>query len=88
MTIELREPPPTLHLDNDIEVIPQDVGNIGLERDKTLPSPVTAVEALQRWNSPKVNKYRTFATFYTFVVMGANDAAYGVSRKLETFIRY
>jgi hypothetical protein len=37
------------------------------------------VHALERWNSPASNIPRTFATFWSFVIMGANDAAYGVS---------
>jgi hypothetical protein len=48
---------------------------------ENLPSPTTAgPEKLERWNSPKVNMWRTFAAFWSFVVMGSNDAAYGVSR--------
>lgn len=42
-------------------------------------SPPTAVNALEKWNHPRVNVYRTLATFWTFLVMGANDAVYGVS---------
>lgn len=34
---------------------------------------------LEKWNQPRVNIHRTFATFWSFLVMGANDAAYGVS---------
>jgi hypothetical protein len=34
--------------------------------------------ALEKWNQPQINVYRTFATFFSFLVMGANDAAYGV----------
>ncbi|GME51337.1 hypothetical protein GTA08_BOTSDO05339 [Neofusicoccum parvum] len=44
---------------------------------ETLPSPTTATEKLQAWNNPPVNKYRTFAAFWSFFIMGANDAAYG-----------
>ena len=43
-----------------------------------LPPPSTAVEALQRWNSPPGNKWRLFATFFAFTVVGLNDAANGV----------
>ncbi|KAJ5963202.1 Major facilitator superfamily domain general substrate transporter [Penicillium vulpinum] len=32
---------------------------------------------LEKWNQPRVNIHRTFATFWSFLVMGANDAAYG-----------
>ncbi|KAF2428831.1 MFS general substrate transporter [Tothia fuscella] len=45
--------------------------------DGALPSPTTATEQLQRWNHPRKNTFRTFATFWGFVIMGANDAAVG-----------
>jgi fucose permease len=32
---------------------------------------------LERWNSPRTNLYRSGAAFWSFVVMGSNDAAYG-----------
>lgn len=32
---------------------------------------------LEKWNQPRINIHRTFATFWSFLVMGANDAAYG-----------
>lgn len=35
--------------------------------------------ALEKWNEPRINAYRSFATFWSMLVMGANDAAYGVS---------
>lgn len=35
--------------------------------------------ALEKWNHPRINVYRSFATFWSFLVMGSNDAAYGVS---------
>lgn len=46
--------------------------------DETTPPP-TAVSTLECWNKPRSNIYRTLATFWSFLVMGANDAAYGVS---------
>lgn len=45
--------------------------------DDTPPS--GAVSALQRWNNPRGNMFRIGACFWCFLVMGANDAAYGVS---------
>ncbi|KZN87414.1 Bypass of stop codon protein [Penicillium chrysogenum] len=33
---------------------------------------------LEKWNQPRINIHRTFATFWSFLVMGANDAAYGL----------
>lgn len=41
--------------------------------------PGAAVSALQRWNHPRDNIHRLAACFWCFLVMGANDAAYGVS---------
>ena len=44
---------------------------------ESLPSPTTqAAEKLERWNQSRTNVYRTFAAFWSFVVMGSNDAAY------------
>ena len=39
--------------------------------------PAEAVSVSQRWNQSKTNMYKTFSTFLGFLVMGANDAAYG-----------
>lgn len=39
--------------------------------------PDHAVSALERWNGSKANVFKTIATFVGFIVMGANDAAYG-----------
>lgn len=36
-------------------------------------------EELERWNSTPRNIAKTLATFWAFLVMGANDSAYGVS---------
>jgi len=44
-----------------------------------LPSPTTATaEKKERWNHPRTNLWRTLSTFWCFIMMGANDAAYGV----------
>jgi hypothetical protein len=44
-----------------------------------LPQPSTSVSIAERWNYPSANVYRTLAIFFAFTIMGANDAAYGVS---------
>ncbi|KAJ5541868.1 Major facilitator superfamily domain general substrate transporter [Penicillium sp. DV-2018c] len=36
-----------------------------------------AFPVVEKWADPRINIYRTFATFWCFLVMGANDAAYG-----------
>lgn len=38
----------------------------------------TFVEA-EKWNSSRVNMFRVGATFWSLMIMGANDSAYGVS---------
>lgn len=41
---------------------------------------------LEQWNSPSINKYRYLAANFGFIIMGMNDAAYGVSRSnIESF---
>lgn len=42
---------------------------------------VVIAHAREKWNNPSVNISRLFATFWSFVIMGANDAAYGVSSR-------
>jgi len=43
-----------------------------------LPSPTThPVAKLEQWNHPRSNLFKTMAAFWSFVVMGSNDAAYG-----------
>lgn len=47
-----------------------------------LPRPGTSTSVVQRWNYPRGNAAKVAACFFSFVVMGANDAAYGVSSRL------
>lgn len=44
-----------------------------------LPPPSTATYVPERWNYPRSNIPKVIACNWSFVVMGANDAAYGVS---------
>lgn len=39
-------------------------------------SPSVPIE--ETWNHPRSNISKTFATFWSFLIMGANDSAYGV----------
>lgn len=34
---------------------------------------------VEKWNDRPINTWRIIATFYSFIVLGANDGAYGVS---------
>jgi len=44
-----------------------------------LPSSSLSAEEITQWNHPRINIARTAAAFWTFIVLGMNDAAYGVS---------
>ncbi|GIC94870.1 putative MFS transporter [Aspergillus udagawae] len=44
------------------------------------PPPGNVFPAMERWNHPKSNIYKIAATFWAFLVMGANDAAYGLEQ--------
>ena len=46
--------------------------------DGALPPPTTVTEIVEKWNHPRSNIARVFAAFFSLLVMGANDAAYGV----------
>lgn len=43
------------------------------------PTPAHVFTEMERWNQSRSNVLKTLATFWSFLVMGANDAAYGVS---------
>jgi hypothetical protein len=41
----------------------------------------SAVTEVEQWNNPKINIARLGAAFWGFIIMGANDAAVGVSEQ-------
>lgn len=43
------------------------------EVNGSLPAPPAAATVLQKWNNPRINMFRVFATFYSFVILGLND---------------
>ncbi|EAT85417.2 hypothetical protein SNOG_06766 [Parastagonospora nodorum SN15] len=84
------EPPIELHPISSHPTKPQDAKVPGLRLSDSkgiqeyndsptdLPSPTTHPTAkLERWNHPRSNLFKTMAAFWSFVVMGSNDAAYG-----------
>ncbi|PLB44804.1 MFS transporter [Aspergillus steynii IBT 23096] len=44
---------------------------------KCLPEAPNSTPEPEKWNHPRPNIWKVFATFWSFLVMGANDAAYG-----------
>ncbi|KAJ5320640.1 hypothetical protein PENANT_c033G09125 [Penicillium antarcticum] len=55
-----------------LEALPRQRSNEGSTSSQPNEFPV-----LEKWNQNRLNIYRTLATFWCFLVMGANDAAYG-----------
>lgn len=76
-TVELHDPHGLLHGNSIGNGHP--FTNSALEQDPIVP-PDHAVSALPAWNQSRANIFKTFTTFIAFIIMGANDAAYGVSR--------
>lgn len=52
----------------------------------SLPPPTTAADVVERWNYPRSNIPKVGTCFWAFIVMGANDAAYGVSGALPFLV--
>lgn len=49
------------------------------DRTATEQGPSHVFQETERWNYPRSNVFKIMATFWSFLVMGMNDAAYGVS---------
>ncbi|KAK1689979.1 major facilitator superfamily domain-containing protein [Colletotrichum godetiae] len=52
---------------------------LGSNEDVTggLPAPTTTAAVVQKWNHPRSNLFRVLSCFWSLLVSGANDAAYG-----------
>lgn len=61
-----------------------DLETLSAESRPDQPPTVVAL-ALEKWNDPTENISRLFSTYWSFVIMGANDAAYGVSARFTHF---
>ncbi|KAM3070151.1 hypothetical protein ACMFMG_003814 [Clarireedia jacksonii] len=67
----------------DAEDIRQDIRQ---DISQDISPPTTAVDALQRWNHPRINVFRVGASFWGFLSLGMNDGAYGaLIPYLETY---
>ena len=47
--------------------------------------PMTPDGSLQRWNDSRINIYRYLGANFSFIIMGMNDAAYGVGASLHVW---
>jgi hypothetical protein len=64
---------------DEVNQIPQARSGADSNLKEETQSPVTESSTLEQWNEPRINRYRYLTTLYTFIIMGMNDAAYGVS---------
>jgi hypothetical protein len=74
-TIESITPPAVVGQDAK-QMVSSEPGDTLEQHDVSISTPSPALE---RWNEPRINKYRYLATLYSFIIMGMNDAAIGVS---------
>ena len=61
------------------ELPPSDGSRLLGELGGSEPSAAPVVRAAEKWNEPRRNSWRLGSAFWCFLVMGANDSAYGVS---------
>lgn len=47
--------------------------------DEEAQMPLAGHEPLQRWNGSKTNTFRFLSALFTFIIIGMNDGAVGVS---------
>ncbi|GJC81008.1 bypass of stop codon protein 6 [Colletotrichum liriopes] len=80
-TVQLRnlERPPT---PKDTSLLNTEGHRLGSNADATggLPAPTTTAAVVQKWNHPRSNMFRVLSCFWSMLVSGANDAAYGLEK--------
>lgn len=69
------ELPTTSHIRMDAEKATITTANPNAPSSSSPPT--DSKPQLQKWNSPRINIWRCAGTFWSFVILGANDAAYG-----------
>ena len=78
-TMEMQPPPSSKTSQQNLAESSQVMGrdSPSISALDTPPEPEAPAIVLQRWNEPRVNIVRVFSTFYSFMILGANDGAYG-----------
>ena len=56
---------------------PSAIPNAAEQTLEEMHDPLTNTIILQQWNYPRVNMLRVFATFWSFIILGLNDASIG-----------
>lgn len=57
------------------------------EEDINAPSITNFDDTRERWNGTRINTYRFFVTCWSFIIMGMNDAAVGVSLSIFAILQ-
>ncbi|KAI1063612.1 hypothetical protein LB506_005507 [Fusarium annulatum] len=71
--IDLESLPRLSHRGEEESRRPVDIAQQGVETNGSSQETI----APPKWNYPPINKYRTAATFWSFLVVGMNDGSYG-----------
>jgi len=73
----------TVNKEDEKEVIAANLGDKSGETvedsNEEAEDPTNEVNKLEKWNHPRINMYRYLTTLFCLILMGMNDAAYGVS---------
>jgi hypothetical protein len=73
----------TLNKEDEQEVIAANLGDKSGETvedsNEEAEDSTNEVNKLEQWNHPRINMYRYLTTLFCLILMGMNDAAYGVS---------
>jgi hypothetical protein len=73
----------TVNKEDGKEVIAANLGDKSGETvedsNEEAEDPTNEVNKLEKWNHPRINMYRYLTTLFCLILMGMNDAAYGVS---------
>jgi hypothetical protein len=76
----------TINEDNEKDIIAPNLEDNSGDGEENMKEEVgdstDEMNKLDRWNQPRINMYRYFTTLFCLILMGMNDAAYGVSPKI------
>ena len=78
---EVQEKTPKASINTSVEKSIQ-IPESGMDEkvgERDLENPASEPESQELWNRPRINFFRYLAAIYAFIIMGMNDAAYGVS---------
>lgn len=72
--------PPELEVkQQNVEKLKETPGAVEAVQQPDNADSADSINELERWNNPRVNSYRFYATNLSFLIMGMNDASLGVS---------